>query len=255
MARSPSAPAAAPTAPRSRRPRPRRCCWWPAGRARRACEPGLDRHGNLWALPRRLGRPAGDRRARTSTPSPTAAATTGRWGPCWASSWPTICATPAATPPALLVCAAEEAPRFGAGTIGSRLLVGTLAEAALVRVCTTPTGSARRRPGRRTSTALAELPRIEPPLERLRAHAEIHVAQRRALRELGVVTRVASPRRFEVEFDGRGRPLPARWRWPSAATRWRPPPSSCWRSSAPLAPSPPETVATVGHDLGRPRAR
>ena len=35
-------------------------------------------------------------------------------------------ARPAARGPALLVCAAEEAPRFGAGTIGSRLLAGTL---------------------------------------------------------------------------------------------------------------------------------
>ena len=46
------------------------------------------------------------------------------------------------------------------------------------------------------------MPRIDPPLDRWRAHAEIHVAQRRALRELGVVTRVASPRRFELELTG-----------------------------------------------------
>ena len=47
-----------------------------------------------------------------------------------------------------------------------------------------------------------QLPRVEPPVDRLRAHAEVHVAQRRALRELGVVTRVASPRRFEIELRG-----------------------------------------------------
>ncbi|MGH2891254.1 MAG: M20/M25/M40 family metallo-hydrolase, partial [Solirubrobacteraceae bacterium] len=47
-----------------------------------------------------------------------------------------------------------------------------------------------------------ELPRIEPPLERWRGHAEIHVAQRRALRTLGVVETVASPRRFAVQVTG-----------------------------------------------------
>ena len=50
--------------------------------------------------------------------------------------------------------------------------------------------------------ALSELPTVTPPVQRLRAHAEVHVAQRRALRELGVVTRVASPRRFEVQITG-----------------------------------------------------
>jgi N-carbamoyl-L-amino-acid hydrolase len=39
-------------------------------------------------------------------------------------------------------------------------------------------------------------------VDRLRAHAEVHVAQRRSLRELGIVERVASPRRFEIEFRG-----------------------------------------------------
>ena len=48
--------------------------------------------------------------------------------------------------PALLVCAAEEAPRFGAGTIGSRLLAGTLDDAGARRSCTTPAGSAPRAP-------------------------------------------------------------------------------------------------------------
>ena len=51
--------------------------------------------------------------------------------------------------------------------------------------------------------ALSDLPRVEPPLGRVRAHGEIHVAQRRALRELGVVTRVASPRRLQVVLTGR----------------------------------------------------
>jgi N-carbamoyl-L-amino-acid hydrolase len=49
---------------------------------------------------------------------------------------------------------------------------------------------------------LSDLPRVEPPLDRLRAHAEVHVAQRRSLRDLGVVTAVASPRRFVVRIEG-----------------------------------------------------
>jgi hydantoinase/carbamoylase family amidase len=103
--------------------------------------------------------------------------------------------------PALLVCAAEEAPRFGAGTIGSRLLVGTLDEAALDHLYDAAGVSAAAARAEYLD-ALDDLPTIQPPLDKLRAHAEVHVAQRRALRELGVVTRVASPRRFEVEFDG-----------------------------------------------------
>src|SRR3954471_2131822 len=39
--------------------------------------------------------------------------------------------TPGGARVALLVCAAEEAPRFGAGTIGSRLLTGALREDGL----------------------------------------------------------------------------------------------------------------------------
>jgi hydantoinase/carbamoylase family amidase len=102
----------------------------------------------------------------------------------------------------LLVCAAEEAPRFGAGTVGSRLLVGSLPVSALAELRDAQgvsAGQARDEYLR----ALAELPRVQPPTARVRAHAEIHVAQRRALRELGVVTRVAAPRRLQVTIDGR----------------------------------------------------
>jgi hydantoinase/carbamoylase family amidase len=100
------------------------------------------------------------------------------------------------------VCAAEEAPRFGAGTIGSRLLVRALDEAALDHLYDAGGVSAAAARAEYLD-ALDDLPTVQPPLERLRGHAEVHVAQRRALRELGVVTRVASPRRFQVEFEGR----------------------------------------------------
>ena len=101
----------------------------------------------------------------------------------------------------LLICAAEEAPRFGAGTMGSRQMVGTLSDADLVGLHDAAgVSAADARAG--YLEELGDLPRIAPPLDRLRAHAEVHVAQRRALRELGVVTAVASPRRFAVRIDG-----------------------------------------------------
>ena len=102
----------------------------------------------------------------------------------------------------LLVCAAEEAPRFGAGTVGSRLLVGSLPVSALSEL-TDAQGITAARALADYREALAELPRAQPAPERVLAHAEVHVAQRRALRELGVVTRVASPRRLRVTIDGR----------------------------------------------------
>ena len=101
----------------------------------------------------------------------------------------------------ILICAAEEAPRFGAGTIGSRLLVGTLAEASLAQLHDADGTSAIEALADYLA-ALDDLPRITPPVDRLRAHAEVHVAQRRELRELGIVTRVASPRRFELRITG-----------------------------------------------------
>ena len=176
-----------------------------AGWAREAgLEPGLD------ALRQPVGAAPAVRtarwspRARTSTPSPTAAATTARWGRCWASRvagrrW-------AARRRRLLVCAAEEAPRFGAGTMGSRQMVGTLTEDALDHLHDADGVSAADARAAYLQE-LGDLPRIAPPLDRLRAHAEVHVAQRRALRELGVVTAVASPRRFAVAHRRPGRPL------------------------------------------------
>jgi hydantoinase/carbamoylase family amidase len=101
----------------------------------------------------------------------------------------------------LLVCVAEEAPRFGAGTIGSRLLAGMLSVDGLAGFLD-PEGVSAAAAQASYLEALADLPRCEPAPERIRAHAEIHVAQRRALREIGVVTRVAAPRRFEVVIAG-----------------------------------------------------
>jgi hydantoinase/carbamoylase family amidase len=104
--------------------------------------------------------------------------------------------------PALLVCAAEEAPRFGAGTVGSRLLVGSLSEGDLAELQDVDGVSATDARDEYLA-ALSDLPRIDrPPLDRIRAHAEVHVALRAGPDELGVVTRVASPRRLEIVVGG-----------------------------------------------------
>jgi hydantoinase/carbamoylase family amidase len=159
-------------------------------------EPALDAFGNLWALPADASGPLVTAGSHVDT-VPDGGRYDGALG--------TVLALEASTElggrVGLLICAAEEAPRFGAGTMGSRQLTGALTRQALAQLHDAD--------GISGADALAayldelpHLPRIEPPLHRLRAHAEVHVAQRRALRELGVVTAVASPRRFAVRIEG-----------------------------------------------------
>lgn len=103
---------------------------------------------------------------------------------------------------AVLVCAAEEAPRFRAGTVGSRLLVGALTDAELAELHDAEGVSAARARAEFLA-ALSDLPRLErPPLHRIQAHAEVHVALREGPDALGIVTRVAAPRRLEVVIGG-----------------------------------------------------
>ena len=174
-----------------------------AGWAREAgLAPGLDPHGNLWALPESWGGPLVSSGSHVDT-VPDGGRYDGALGTVLGLELAHDLreGTAAGARPALLVCAAEEAPRFGAGTIGSRLLAGTLVPEALADLHDSDDISvADALAGHRT--LLGELPALEPPLARLRAHAEIHVAQRRALRRLGVVTRVATPRRLEIELRG-----------------------------------------------------
>ena len=217
-----------------------------AGWAREAgLQPGIDRHGNLWALPEGSDGPLVSSGSHVDT-VPDGGRYDGALGTVLGLELAHELreGTEAGALPALLVCAAEEAPRFGAGTIGSRLLVGTLSESALTELrdgAGVDAATARSE----YLSALAELPEIEPPVARVRAHVEVHIAQRRALRELGVVTRVASPVRLEI--DWRARPATrVRSRWRTVAMRSPRRPRSCWRSSAPRALEPPETVATVG---------
>ena len=98
-----------------------------AGWAREAgLEPGVDRHGNLWALPA-----GGDGPLVTSGSHVDTVPDGGRYDGALGTVLGLELADELGGGAGLLVCAAEEAPRFGAGTIGSRLLVGTLAGEAL----------------------------------------------------------------------------------------------------------------------------
>ncbi len=214
-----------------------------AGWAREAgLEPGLDSHGNLWALPAGWTGELVTAGSHVDT-VPDGGRYDGALGTVLGLEL-ALSPVPAGRRAGLLICAAEEAPRFGAGTIGSRLLVGTLSESGLDRLRDRHGISAADARGGYLE-ALAGLPRIEPPIHRLRAHVEIHVAQRRALRELGVVTRVASPRRFEIELTGESGhagevAMTERHDALAAAAEL------VLAVEAAAAAEPPETVATVG---------
>jgi N-carbamoyl-L-amino-acid hydrolase len=165
-------------------------------------QPGIDRFGNLWALPGGWSGPLVTSGSHVDT-VPDGGRYDGALGTVLGLELvhDMSAERDGDARAGLLVCAAEEAPRFGAGTVGSRSLVGTLPESALAGL-RDELGVSAADARREYLPALSELPAVTPPVHRLRAHAEVHVAQRRALRELGVVTRVASPRRFEVQITG-----------------------------------------------------
>lgn len=174
--------------------------------AEHGLEPAIDAHGNLWALP-----PGWDGPLVTSGSHVDTVPDGGRYDGALGTVLGLELVGDLAAGPSrggqepragLLVCAAEEAPRFSAGTIGSRLLVGALGADELAALHDTDGVSATTARDDHLAR-LADLPRIaEPPLGRIRAHAEVHVALRFGERELGVVTRVASPRRLELRIDG-----------------------------------------------------
>ena len=161
----------------------------------------LDAHGNLWALP------DGDGAVVTSGSHVDTVPAGGRYD----GALGTVLALEAALAlpgrVGLLICAAEEAPRFGAGTVGSRLMVGTLPEDALgdLRDAAGVT-AAEARAG--FLDALDDLPRLDdpPPLQRIAAHVEVHIEPRHELRgrgaRLGVVERIAAPHRHELTVEG-----------------------------------------------------
>src|SRR3954447_17994883 len=164
-------------------------------------EAALDAHGNLWALP------AGDAPLVSSGSHVDTVPAGGRYDGALGTVLALEAASALAGRVGVLTCAAEQAPRFAAGTLGSRLLTGALDEGALHEM--------RDRDGTTAAAArdaflseLDALPRLAgpPPLARLRAHAEVHIEPRHELRArgaaLGVVERIAAPHRHELTVPG-----------------------------------------------------
>jgi hydantoinase/carbamoylase family amidase len=165
-------------------------------------EPGIDDYGNLWALPADWSGPVVTAGSHVDT-VPDGGRYDGALGTVLGLELVADLRRAAgdAVRAGVLVCAAEEAPRFGAGTMGSRLLVGSLPTSSLAEL--RDAGGVTAAEAHAAFLAeLGDLPRVPPALDRLRAHGEVHVAQRKELRELGVVTTVASPRRFAVRIRG-----------------------------------------------------
>ena len=172
-----------------------------AGWAREAgLEAAVDPHGNLWCLP------PGDASCVTGGSHLDTVPDGGRYdGPLG-----TVLAVEAAARgggnSGVLVCAAEEASRFGSGTLGSRAMTGKISDGDLSRL--------RDADGRNALSArsvfldaLGDLPRLErAPLERISSHVEVHIEQRADLRgrglPLGVATTVAGPVRHRLRFFG-----------------------------------------------------
>ena len=192
--RSRTARAAAPTGRRSRRPRPRRCGSSPAGPVQPGLEPGSIATATSGRC-RRMGRSARDlgvaRRHRAGRRPLRRRA---RHRPRRSSSRDEL---RAGTAGGRAAGAARLRRRGGAA------LRGRHDRLALPRRHA-DRGRARRAPrrGRRQRARAARAdyrasssicPSSRPRSGALRAHAEIHIAQRRGLRTLGVVERVAAP--------------------------------------------------------------
>src|SRR3954453_19615271 len=170
--------------------------------AQAGLHPALDAPGTLGA------RPAGDAPVVPSGSHVDTVPAGGRYDGALGTVLALEAATALGGRAGVLTCAAEEAPRFAAGTLGSRLLTGALDEGALheMRDRDGTTAAAARdaflselddlprppgppappppgafRPGRDAPPRLAG----PPPLARLRAHAEVHIEPRHELRARG----------------------------------------------------------------------
>src|SRR3954447_16007600 len=144
-----------------------------AGWAREAgVEPALDAHGNLWALP------AGDGPVATSGSHVDTVPAGGRYH----GALGTVLALEAAAAvgTGVVTCAGEEAPRFGAGTLGSRLLTGALDESELDSIAAAEGVTAAAARAAFPAELGEALPRLDgdPPLARVKAHVEVHIDPR-----------------------------------------------------------------------------
>ena len=185
--------------------------WFAGEAAARGLDLVDDRAGNLWAWwgdPRRATARASSS-ARTSTPCPTAAPSTGRSASCRRSPPSTPCA-PAGSPrpgrSASRVFGDEEGARFGVACAGSRLITGALA----------PDRARALTDGDGVSMAEALRPRRARPGARSAAttrrcagsatFVELHVEQGRALdqldRAVAVGTGIWPHGRWRIELPG-----------------------------------------------------
>src|SRR3954452_9641822 len=163
-------------------------------------EPALDAQGNLWALP------AGDGPMATSGSHVDTVPAGGRYD----GALGTVLALEAAAAlgTGVLTCAAEEAPRFGAGTLGSRLLTGALDDSELESIADAEGVTAAAARAAFLAELQDDLPRLagEPPLARVKSHVEVHIEPRHELlargADLGVVERIAAPHRHELVVEG-----------------------------------------------------
>ena len=160
----------------------------------------VDPHGNLWCLP------PGDAPCVTGGSHVDTVPDGGRYDGPLGTVLAVEAAAQAGGDRGVLVCAAEEASRFGAGTLGSRAMTGKLGGQDLSRLRDAGGNDAlTARAG--YLEALGDLPRLgRAPLERISSHVEVHIEQRSDLRErelsLGVATTVAGPVRHRLRFDG-----------------------------------------------------
>ena len=164
--------------------------------------PRLDRFGNLWGLP-----PHEDGPIVTSGSHVDTVPNGGRYDGALGTVLAIEIAKDLDGKYGVLVCVAEEAPRFGAGTLGSRQLVGKLFDEDLAGMRDAdgvPALEARSE----YLELLSSIPSLEnpDPLSCVAAHVEIHIEQRRSLKEqgasLGIATTVAGPARYRLRFAG-----------------------------------------------------
>lgn len=163
--------------------------------------PRLDRHGNLWGMPPVEGKFVTSGSHVDTVPN----------GGRHDGALGTVLALEAVRGLegafGVLICAAEEAPRFGAGTLGSRQLVARLSEEDLAELRDSEDISALEA-REEFLKLLSEIPRLEAadPLSRVAAHAEVHIEQRRSLKEqgasVGIATAVAGPARYRLNLTG-----------------------------------------------------
>lgn len=163
--------------------------------------PRLDSFGNLWALPPVAGPFVTSGSHLDTVPNG------GRHDGAFGTVLALEVARELGRPFGVLVCAAEEAPRFGAGTLASRQLAGKLSDEDLAQT-KDANGTSALEAREEFMKLLAEIPRLDDPnpLSRVAAHVEFHIEQRRDLNErgasVGIATVVAGPARYRLSFAG-----------------------------------------------------